>query len=81
MAKGFERFSERPDGARDQNAFARRLACDADALAIDLCDLTIEAVGPELEPVRAGSIRLDELSARIDIFLMHLLDQGRRREI
>ena len=51
---------------------------DLDSGPIDLPSSVFQAIGRELDRVRAEGIRLDDLGARSDVGFMHFLDDAHR---
>ncbi|OQA06972.1 MAG: hypothetical protein BWY66_01596 [bacterium ADurb.Bin374] len=81
LAPGFEADAERADGARDEHLVAGDLARDLDALEVHGLDLVGKAVRRQLESVRAEGVGLDDHRPGVDVFAMHLLNEGGVREI
>jgi len=76
VAEGLERLAQRSDRARHQGLALRGGPSDAGALAVDLGDLVLEAVGAELEAVGPERVGLDDLRSRLDVLLVHALDEA-----
>ena len=81
VAERLQGLPERADRTGHERASGRGLAGDARALAVDLHDLRVEAVGPELQPVRAERVGLDDVGARVDVFLVHRAHQLGVRQV
>ena len=79
-APGLDADAERSDCAGDVDGVARGLTRDARAGGVDVAELVAEAEGVQLDAVGAERVRLDNVGARADVFLVDLAHQvGLRR--
>jgi hypothetical protein len=76
-----EGLADRPDGAGHEGPPLRRLAGDPRALPVDRPHLGVEPVGPELEPVGAERVGLDDVGAGLEVLVVDLADEAGVREV
>ena len=81
FAPRFDADAERPYRARDVRAIVRRVTRDSRALCVDRVESVGQAERSKFDAVRAECIRLDDIGARTNVFLMDFRDEIRLRHV
>jgi hypothetical protein len=74
-------LADRADRAGHEGATPGRLARDPRPLAVDLPNLCLQAVGPQLEAVGTERVRLDDVGPRLDVLVVDLPHEAGTREV
>src|SRR5262249_31977474 len=80
-APGLDAYAERSNRSSYPRRIVCRLTCDSCAFEVDVVDLVGESEVRQLEPVRAERVRLDDVGAGAQIFLMDVGHEPRLREV